>query len=78
MKVVHSTAFVLLVIGGLNWLFVAFGWNLVHAIFGSWPMVETFIYFIVGLAAIWEAIMHPKNCKLCSAGKAQPMQPIQK
>jgi len=69
MKALHIIAFTLLVIGGLNWLLVAFGWNLVAAIFGA-GMIATAIYFLVGVSAIYEAVMHGKNCKACSAGKA--------
>ena len=69
MKALHIIAFTLLVIGGLNWLLVAFGWNLVSAIFGA-GMIATVIYFLVGISAIYEAAMHGKNCKTCSAGKA--------
>ena len=35
MKALHIIAFILLVIGGLNWLLFAFGWNLVSVIFGA-------------------------------------------
>jgi uncharacterized membrane protein YuzA (DUF378 family) len=68
MKALHIIAFILLVIGGLNWLFVAFGWNLVTMLFGTWPTVVMVIYILVGLSAIYEAVMHGKNCKACSAG----------
>ena len=74
MKVLHVIAFILLVIGGLNWLFFAFNFNLVHWIFGfSWP-VEMTIYVLVGLSAIYLAIVHSKDCKVCSMKKAAPMQ----
>jgi len=65
MKAIHIIAFILLIIGGLNWLLVAFGWNLVMAIFGTGGLANT-IYILVGLAAIWEAVMHGKQCKMCS------------
>ena len=78
MKVIHVIAFTLLVIGGLNWLCVAFGLNIVEAIFGMGTMVTDAIYFLVGISAIYEAIMHIKNCKACSMNKAMPMQqPVQ-
>ena len=67
MKVVHMIAFVLLVIGGLNWLLYAFGWNLVSVIFGAGSTLSNAIYIIIGLSAIYEAVMHGKNCKMCSA-----------
>ena len=67
MKALHITAFILLVIGGLNWLLVAFNFNLVQAIFGAWPALVMIIYILVGLSAIFEAATHGKNCKMCSA-----------
>ena len=67
MKVVHIIAFVLLVIGGLNWLLFAFGWNLVSTIFGAGSTLSMLIYILIGLSAVWEAVMHGKQCKMCSA-----------
>lgn len=66
MKALHMIAFILLVIGGLNWLLVAFGWNLVSAIFGL-GSVAMVVYILIGLSAIYEAVMHGKNCKTCSS-----------
>jgi len=73
MKTLHIVAFILLVIGGLNWLLVAFGWNLVSAIFGFSGTLVMLIYILVGLSAIFEAFTHGKNCKTCSAGAGMPM-----
>lgn len=67
-------AFILLVIGGLNWGLVGIGgfmgsnWNVVHLIFGTWPVVEWIIYILVGIATIYELIVHKKNCKMCAGG----------
>ena len=60
------TAFMLLVIGGLNWLLVGFGWNLVAAIFGAGSTLSRIIYILVGISAIIELVGHKKNCKTCS------------
>ena len=68
MKVVHMIAFVLLVVGGVNWLLFAFGWNLVSAIFGAGTTASIIIYILIGLAAIEEAVCHGKNCRCCNAG----------
>ena len=48
-------AAILLIIGGLNWLLVAFGVNVVEAIFGSvaTSILTKLIYILVGLAAIY-------------------------
>jgi len=49
---------VLLIIGGLNWgLIGAFDFNLVNTILGAWPIVETIIYILVGLSAIYVAVV---------------------
>ena len=64
-------AFILLVIGGLNWLLFAFGWNLVSAIFGAGTAISNAIYILIGLSAIYEAIMHGKQCKMCGSGSTK-------
>lgn len=47
-------AIVLLIVGGLNWGLVGFfNYNLVQAIFGSFPMVMDIVYGLVGLSAIY-------------------------
>ncbi len=70
MKALHMVAFILLVIGGLNWLLVAFGWNLVDAIFGIGSTGSMIVYILIGLSAIYEAAMHMKHCKMCSSKSA--------
>jgi uncharacterized protein len=69
MKSLHMVAFVLLVVGGLNWLFVAFGYNLVEMVLGSMPQLVMLVYVLVGLSAIFEAATHKANCKNCEAPK---------
>jgi len=47
-------AFILLIVGGLNWLLVGVAnYNLVTALFGAWPTVVTVVYSLVGLAALY-------------------------
>jgi len=46
-------ALILLIVGGLNWGFSVFNWNLVDAIFGAWPAVVNTVYALVGLAALY-------------------------
>ncbi len=60
LNVVDIIALVLVVIGGLNWGLVAFGYNLVGAIFGSIPWLETTVYGLVGLAAVYIAVISMK------------------
>lgn len=47
-------ALVLVIIGGLNWGLVGlFDLNLVNLIFGSISWLETVVYVLVGLSALW-------------------------
>lgn len=48
------TAFVLVIIGAINWLLVGlFGFNLVTALFGAVPALVAIIYVLVGLAGLF-------------------------
>lgn len=72
MKIIHIVAFLLIVVGGINWGLVGLGgfmgtnWNLVHMIVGSWPQVEWAVYVLVGLSALWLLVGHKGTCKMCS------------
>lgn len=74
MKNLHMVTFLLLVVGGINWLLIGLGgfagsnWNVVGMIFGSWPMLEWLIYILVGLSAVYEVATHKKVCKECAPG----------
>jgi uncharacterized membrane protein YuzA (DUF378 family) len=59
----HKLAFVLLIIGGLNWGLEALGTGLGHWISGA---ILTIIYALVGLAALYELFTHNKRCKHCN------------
>ena len=64
MKTIHIIAFILLVVGGLNWLLVgAFGFDLVAAIFGAASVVAKIVYVLVGLSALWEIFTYKSNYK---------------
>ena len=62
MKAVHMTAFLLLVVGGLNWLLEAFGYGI-----GMYlpAMVAKVVYILVGLSAIYILATHKKGCSMC-------------
>jgi hypothetical protein len=55
-------ALVLVIVGGLNWGLVGlFGsYDLVAQLFGAVPMAKNVIYDLVGLAAVYLAIIGPK------------------
>jgi len=66
-------AFILLVIGGLNWGLFAFDFNLVSYIFGSVAWLEQLVYILVSLSALLEIFTHKANCKHCGSKSAGTM-----
>jgi len=70
MNKLHYATFLLLIIGGLNWLLVGlFQWD-VGAIFGGMDAwLSRIIYILVGLSAIYEVATHKKTCKVCDKSK---------
>ena len=69
MKALHMVAWILLIVGGLNWLLVGLGgfmgsdWNIVAMILGSVPALEWLVYVLVGLSSGYEIIGHKKKNK---------------
>ena len=67
MKNLHKLTFLLLVIGGINWLLLGLlDWDLGQLFGGQDAAISKIIYILVGLSAIYELVMHPKNCCACS------------
>lgn len=65
MKMLHMIAFSLVLVGALNWGLVGlFGINLVTMIFGSMGL-ENIVYILVGASAVYIAVGHKKDCKIC-------------
>lgn len=60
----HTVAFILLIVGGLNWGLDALGFNVVDMLGAT---VAQIVYIVVGLAAIYEAVTHKQNCKNCTS-----------
>ena len=78
MRLLHKIAFLLLVIGGLNWLLHAFNYEVVHYLGTPIAMI---VYVLVGLSAIFELFTHKMNCKDCgmsdgkmAGGKMYPIR----
>jgi len=56
MKYVTLIAFILLIVGGLNWGLVGFfGFDLVASLFGVMSPLSRVVYDLVGLSTIWVA-----------------------
>ncbi len=71
---VHKVAWVLLIVGGLNWGLVGLnpGWNVVHLLLGSWMWLERLVYILVGLSAI-AMLGVTKCCMTCNAKEKKSM-----
>lgn len=66
MKFLNILMFVLLVVGGLNWGLVGlFQFDLVAAIFGPMTLAANIVYILVGVSAIYAAVMFSRGC--CSS-----------
>jgi uncharacterized membrane protein YuzA (DUF378 family) len=70
MKNLHTIAFVLLIIGGLNWGLEVFGFGVERFVGSS---IANIIYILVALSALYEAFTHKESCKHCEAAPTKPM-----
>jgi uncharacterized protein len=64
----HRIAFILLIIGGINWLLTGIfpAWNLADYIT---VLLARIVYLLVGAAAVYEIFGHKDRCKDCCAPK---------
>ncbi len=68
MKGLHKIAFILLVIGGLNWLLLGIlGWDIGEIFGGQSEIISRIIYILVGISALIEVFGHKDTCKECSS-----------
>ncbi len=64
--------FLLLLIGGLNWLLVGlFGWDVGMLFGGQAALISRIIYILVGLSALYEVALHKGLCKECTGPAAK-------
>ncbi len=71
MKALHTIAFVLVIIGGLNWLLVVLDYNLVDMIIGRWSSgLANLVYVLVGLSAVYLIFTHKATCRACGNGSS--------
>lgn len=68
-KWLHGAAFILVIVGGLNWLLLALtGWEIGQIFGGMDAALSQILYILVGLSAIYLVITHKKDCKMCEGG----------
>ena len=68
MKALHTITFILLAIGGLNWLLVGLFHKDLFVMLGM-GMTSTLpviVYILVGLSALWQIFTHKSYCKMCA------------
>ncbi len=71
MKALHMVAFILLVVGGLNWgIFGLTGWDVGQLFGGMGAAVSKLVYVLVGVAAVVEVATHGKSCMMCKKSGA--------
>ncbi|KKS82968.1 MAG: hypothetical protein UV57_C0026G0007 [Parcubacteria group bacterium GW2011_GWD2_43_10] len=74
-KGLHMVTWILVIVGGLNWLLVGlFSWDIGQIFGGMNSMISRIIYILVGVAAIYELVYHKKTCKVCET-MSSPSQP---
>lgn len=67
MKTLHMAAFVLVVVGAVNWGLVGLAdLNVVNMLLGSMGMIEKVVYILVGASGVYLGATHMNDCKLCS------------
>ncbi len=80
MEILHRVAFILVIVGGLNWLLVGVaGMDIGNLFGGQDALVSKLIYILVGLSAIYLIMSHKKYCKLdtpTSTPSTPPVNPM--
>ncbi len=78
MKILHTIAFILVIVGGLNWLLVGLvGWDVGMIFGGQGALISKIVYILVGLSSVFLVFSHKKDCKQCevSTPMAAPSTP---
>ncbi len=73
----HTITFILLIVGGLNWLLVGiFGWDISKYLGGMDATIPRIIYILVGLSALYEMFSHKKLCNECTREMPRTQSPM--
>ena len=68
MKLLHQAAFLLVIVGALNWGLVGLlNLNLVEAVLGSVGL-DRLVYVLVGVSAVYIGATHMTTCTYCAKG----------
>lgn len=74
MKIIHYVAFVLVIVGALNWLVFGLtnGWDIGQLFGGMDSIISRIIYVLVGISAIWLIVTHKSTCHYCKSESISP------
>lgn len=73
MKYLKQIAYVLLLVGGINWgVYGVSGYDVVGVLFGQIPMIANLVYVLVGLSALYIILSRFTlcECKKCACACA--------
>lgn len=67
MKTLHIVAFILVIVGALNWGLVGLlNYNLVESLLGGLGLTNI-VYILVGLSGVVLLVQHKNDCKTCNS-----------
>ena len=73
MKILHIVSFLLVIIGGLNWLLVGiFQWDVGEIFGGQANLISRIVYILVGLSAVYLILTYKESCKIGASKKEMP------
>lgn len=81
-KMTHVVAFLLVVIGGLNWgLIGLFRFDLIRVVLDFSDLLVRAVFILIGLSAVYLLSTHKKDCKTCRGegyadGGKRPSVPV--
>jgi uncharacterized membrane protein YuzA (DUF378 family) len=64
LSIIDWIVLILVIVGGLNWGLVGiFNFDLVATLFGDMSVIARIVYVLVGLSAVYLAVLSPKLTK---------------
>ncbi len=72
MKTLNALTLVLIIVGGINWGLVGLAkFDLVATVLGAGSILSKFVYTLVGISALFQALRLATPAKALSAGAAR-------
>lgn len=72
MKALHTVSFILVIVGGINWLLVGLlKWDIGSLLGGMDSILSRIVYVLVGVSAVYLIVTHKKSCSDCKTSSAE-------